>query len=321
MSAIKRNKNTSLVIADVDQTIAADFLPASPGMIDELRLFLEGDRSIFLVTGGPFNRVKSRITDSLPKHLRHRVVVAHCSGSEVWGFDKSGAQHKEPFYSLYDSLVDTAHKRRWREIVEELISVFKIQPCPVTTVEEFRIANGNNPLAMMVEDRGPQITLEMINSYDMNEFQQAIVHEKLPWIKEEKDLREPIARWLDEQFERESLPIDARFGGTWALDLAIKGVSKTEAVKRIMGSKHVIEHIGMGKVDLTDPDRLEIWGDRFDRELGTDWLMCVPLDPSVRAIDFRREDPSRFPPGYNIVIWDGDHEFQDGALEYLRSGY
>lgn len=318
MNNIKRNKNTKLVLADVDQTLAEDFLPASPEMVSELGSFLENG-SMFFVTGGPFNRVRTRITDHLPAHLRHRVIVGHCSGAEVWGFDKDGAQHEKPFYSLYDSLVDNSHKRRWREIVDELIDKFKIQACPITTVKEFRAVNGNNPLAMMVEDRGPQITLEMINGYDLDEIQKQIIKEKLPWVEESKDLREPIARWLDEYFEREGLPINARFGGTWALDLAIKGVSKTEAVERIMNSRHVIEHIGMGKVDLNNPDHLEIWGDRFDKNLGTDWLMCVPLDPRVRAIDFRHEDPKGFPQGFNIVVWDGEHQFQDGALEYLQS--
>ena len=63
---------------------------------------------------------------------------------------------------------------------------------------------------------------------------------------------------------------------------------------------------------------MEIWGDRFSRDAGTDWLMCTALDPRVRAISFRDEDPAEFPDGYNIHLWDGAYRLHDGLLEYLR---
>ena len=46
--------------------------------------------------------------------------------------------------------------------------------------------------------------------------------------------------------------------------------------------------------------------------------MCTALDPRVRAISFRDEDPAEFPDGYNIHLWDGAYRLHDGLLEYLR---
>ncbi len=66
------------------------------------------------------------------------------------------------------------------------------------------------------------------------------------------------------------------------------------------------------------PNEIEIWGDRFSGSAGTDWLMCKPVDGSVRAISFRDEDPKEFPKGYNIQLWDGKHRLQDGLLEFLE---
>ena len=64
---------------------------------------------------------------------------------------------------------------------------------------------------------------------------------------------------------------------------------------------------------------MEVWGDRFSQSSGTDWLMCKPIDRSIRAISFRDEDPAEFPDGYNIQLWNGQHRLHDGLLEYLKS--
>jgi hypothetical protein len=46
--------------------------------------------------------------------------------------------------------------------------------------------------------------------------------------------------------------------------------------------------------------------------------MSEALPPTVRSIDFRKEDPKEFPKGYNIVLWDGEQHLHHGLLEYLR---
>ncbi len=60
------NNEVRLILADVDQTLADDFMPAEPAMIEELSGVLREGRALFLVTGGPLNRLRTRLVDRLP---------------------------------------------------------------------------------------------------------------------------------------------------------------------------------------------------------------------------------------------------------------
>lgn len=42
--------------------------------------------------------------------------------------------------------------------------------------------------------------------------------------------------------------------------------------------------------------------------------MSEAVDPEVRSIDFRDEDPSEFLAGYNTVLWQGKHRLHQGLL-------
>ena len=79
----------------------------------------------------------------------------------------------------------------------------------------------------------------------------------------------------------------------------------------------MLGRLGLGTT-IPRPNEIEIWGDRFSSRAGTDWLMCKPVDGSVRAISFRDEDPKEFPEGYNIQLWDGAHRLHEGLLEFLE---
>jgi hypothetical protein len=313
------NDAVRLVLADVDQTVADDFLPATSEMVQELNGALGEGKSLFFVTGGPFARFRPRIGDQIEPRLRHRMIVSHCSGAEVWGYDKNGDVHAKPFYSLYDERLTEAQKRTWRAVVAEAVEAFRLEPQPVQTLDAFRSKFGDNPFAVILEDRGPGITFELVNAHHLTDEQRRQVRARLPHLAEVVDLREPLRAWFAQRLKEEGVAVTPRLAGVFALDLALEGVSKTDSVKRVLANPHIIEHIGLGGVDLSDPKTMEIWGDRFDQTKGTDWLMCAAVDPRVRAIDFRREDPAHFPSGYNIVLWNGKHELQDGALEYLRS--
>lgn len=289
-------------------------------MIEELAGLLGEGKSLFFVTGSPLNRLRTRIIDRLPAALRHQTLVSHCSGAEVWGFDAAGQQCAEPFYSLYDALVNDTQKRQWREIVDQLVAEFQLTTYGPQTLEEFHAQAGDNPLAVMLEDRGPQITLEVVNGYDLTEKQRQQVRERLPHLTEIIDLREPIIARAQKLLKAAKVPVTPRFGGVFAVDLAIEGVSKTHSITEVLGRPEILRSMGIEPSDLADPKHLEIWGDRFDQGRGTDWLMCQALDPRVRAIDFRPdEDPANFPAGYNIVRWPGVQHLQEGALEYLQS--
>jgi len=109
-------------------------------------------------------------------------------------------------------------------------------------------------------------------------------------------------------------------GGIFALDFAVKGISKTTAVEYVLNNEQVLSSLGLRKSDLTNPEYLEIWGDKFSViRGGTDRHMCEAVNPRVRTIDFRKENPEEFLKGYNIVTWDGEKHLHEGLLEYLSS--
>jgi hypothetical protein len=104
--------------------------------------------------------------------------------------------------------------------------------------------------------------------------------------------------------------------GMFALDFAIAGIDKSRAVEEALDPL-VLGRLGLATT-IPRPEEIEIWGDRFSRIAGTDWLMCKPVDACVRAISFRDEDSGDFPEGYNIQLWDGTHRLQEGLLEFLE---
>jgi hydroxymethylpyrimidine pyrophosphatase-like HAD family hydrolase len=317
---IKWNNKVKLVLADVDETIADVYTPAEPEMIGELTSVLEEGVVIFFVTGASLARVESRITNQIPGHLRRFTLVSHCNGAEVWGFNSEGDKKEKPFYSLYDETFSQQQKDKWREIVKQLIEEFKLSVYPATKVSEFKTMAGHNPLAVMLEDRGPQITFEFVNGYDLTPEQEKQLEMSVPQTNGALDLRIPVLERADRLFQENNIPVTPRLGGIFALDFAIKGVSKTYSVKHVLENENILESAGLSRQDLENPDHIEIWGDKFDQfRGGTDRHMCEAVNPKVRAIDFREEDPSGFLPGYNVVIWKGKYHLHHGLLEYLKS--
>ena len=43
-----------------------------------------------MVSGGSLQRMVSGITDQIAPELRRHIIISHCSGAEVWGFDSQG---------------------------------------------------------------------------------------------------------------------------------------------------------------------------------------------------------------------------------------
>ena len=239
------NPNVKLICADVDQTVADDFMPAEPEMIHELNAILSEGIRLFFVTGGPLTRLRTRVIDQLNPQLRQHVLVSHCSGAEVWGFNADGGQHEEPFYSVYDSHMTEEQKTTWRQVVDELVAEFKLKKYPPQPVEQFRGAVGDDPLSIIYEDRGPQITLEVINGYDMTESQHQAALAQLPNLEEVVDLREPMLTWIANRLKRQGVPVTPRLAGVFALDLALEGVSKTQSVERVLASEAIMGHLGL----------------------------------------------------------------------------
>lgn len=319
MASIKWNPNLKLIAADVDETVADNYTPAEAEMIVELINLLEEGKIIFFVTGASLARVRMRIVDHIPSHLRKQILVSHCSGAEVWGFKTNGDLQDTAVYSLYDNALTEEQKKNWREVIQLLIAEFKLRPHDPSPDKEFKQKYGNDPHEIMLEDRGPQITLEMINGYDMSPEIASALEKELPQTHGNSDFRVSIMERADQLLAEKDVPVTPRVGGMWAIDFALKGVSKTTSVKHVVDDEAVLKSVGLTKADIAHPEQIEIWGDRFSATKGTDRHMCEALDPDVRAIDFRQEDPSEFPPQFNIVVWDGEKHLHNGLLEYLKS--
>ena len=208
-------------------------------------------------------------------------------------------------------------KRAWRTVIQQLITEFRLTPFPPTPIADFRLQHGEEPWHVLLDDRGPQITLEFPNAYALSDAACEQMHRRLGSSFEGQDLRIPVLHRALRLLQAHAVPVTPRIAGMFALDLAIAGVDKARAVEEAL-TPNVLRGLGLGP-DMLSTREIEVWGDRFSELSGTDWLMCKPIDRRVRAVSFRNENPAEFPKGYNIQLWDGAHRLHTGLLEYLES--
>jgi hypothetical protein len=274
-----------------------------------------------MVTGGSRKRVVTGITNLIDPALRHDILVSHCSGAEVWGFTQNGHLQEKPFYSIYQESFSDDMKKRWREAVDQLVDEFGFRTHPAQPKTVFWETIGHDPRDIMLDDRGPQITMEVVNGHDLTSEECALFKQDVPKTNDgRRDLRIALMQRAGELFAAKNVPITPRLGGVFAVDFAIEGSSKTTSVKYVLENPDALATIGLKIEDLAQPLHYEVWGDKYSiLHGGTDRHMSEALPPTVRSIDFREEDPSEFPEGYNIVIWDGQQHLHHGLLEYLQS--
>lgn len=319
MTNIKWNPQLKLIVSDVDETVADLYVKAEPEMIKEITTLLEEGKVIFFVTGQGLRSVQWRIIDQIPQHLRKKILVGHCSGSEVWGHDEQGNLLSRPYYSVYEQTLSELQKKEWRELIDKLISEFNLETYPTMPVSEFIEQSQGNPLAVMLEDRGPQITFEVVNGYQLTAEQTNDLNLDIPETDGTYDLRTPILKRANELLKEAGLPINARLAGVFAVDFAVGGASKTTAVVHVLNDESVLSFLDLSKEDVAKPEYMEVWGDKFSEvKGGTDRHMSEALPKKVRSIDFRHEDPQEFMKGYNTVLWDGEKHLHEGLLEYLQ---
>ena len=197
---------------------------------------------------------------------------------------------------------------------------FGLRPHPAQPKTDFWATIGRDPLDIMLDDRGPQITLEVVNGIDLTGDELERLPYSVPLTRGKYDLRIAIMNRATELFTANNIPVTPRLGGNFALDLAVEGVSKTTSIQKVLSNDEVLSTIGLASNDVKNPHELEVWGDKFSVvNGGTDRHMSEAVSPEVRSIDFREEDPSELPQGFNIVLWDGAHHLHHGLLEYLQS--
>ncbi len=315
---VRWNEQVRLIISDVDDTIAPLYETASADLVLELNRILSENRVLFFISGQSVNGIEERVVDQIPYYVRKRVLVGHCSGAEVWGYNARGGRLDGPYYSLYRECISESQQKEWRTITAQIVAEFSLRAHPVMPVQQFIERIGSHPQDIMVDDRGPQITFELVNGFDL--LPEQIRRLDIPNANGVRDLRIPIARRAEELFEMNGIPVTPRLAGVFAIDFALKGVSKATAVKYVLQQENLLSDLGLDREDLRNPAMVEVWGDKFSTlRGGTDRHILEPLSPQVRAITFRQEDPAELPAGRNIVIWDGIRHLQDGLLEYLRS--
>lgn len=318
------NPSLKLVLADVDETIADVYTKATPEMIHALNSFLSEGRALFLVSGGGLQSIRERIIDLLKPELRHQVIVAHCSGAEVWGFQKGGEINSEPYYGVYEGHFTDEQKRTWRKITNQLIEKYHLKTYNTQPRQSFIEASQADPLSIMLSDRGPQITFEFTNSINLTSEQKEQIENltgiEIPRNHDSYDLRYPVMEDAKAMYTEAGLPIHPHLGGIFALDHIINGVDKTRAVKHVLEDASILASVGLSREDIHDVNEIEIWGDKFSQKKGgPDFQMCLAVSPQVRTIDFREE--ADLPEGYAIHIWDGKKHLHEGLLEYLQSYY
>jgi hydroxymethylpyrimidine pyrophosphatase-like HAD family hydrolase len=295
---IKWNKEVKFIIADVDNTIADVYTDATPSMINDLEKVLSEGIILFLMSGGGKKSIIDRVISKI-KTNKQNIILAHCSGAEIIGFDEKGKEIFPFYYSSYDQLMNKEQKKEWREITNELISEFKLEIFPPVNPKIFALNSNYNPNKIIFDDRGPQITLELVNA-------------------EEK--RGDIVLRAREEIEKANLPVDVSFAGNFAIDFHLKGVNKTSTVKRFIEDFKMLEKYHLSEYSKEQEKYFEVWGDKFYAD-GSDFKVCKALDPKVRTIDFRKEDPKLFEHGYNIVVWDGEKTLEAGLEEYLENHF
>lgn len=324
MASIKFNYKIKLALSDVDETIADVYTPASQEIIYELDRFIEKDRILFLVSGGGLQSIRERVADRIRADLRHKVIIAHCTGAEVWGYKEGGKPEEKPYFGVYDDQFNDDQKKLWRKVVEEVIKRFDLKVFPPQTKVDFDEISKGDPQCVMLADRGPQITLEFINSINLNLKQVGKLEKdlgiKILFNHGAYDLRIPVMKEFEKLYTKYRLPIIPRLGGIFGLDSVIEGVDKTRAVKYVLENEGLLKRLGFRREDINDIDEIEIWGDKYSQKKGgPDFDMCRAVDTRVRAIDFRQEEPEELPEGYNIKIWDGKKHLHEGLLEYLKT--
>jgi hypothetical protein len=310
------NHELRLVLSDVDETVADLYRPAESGMLHALTRLLDRGIYLVLITGQSVENVEQRVLMGLPARVRQRIAVGACSGAELWGYSTAGERNATAFYSA-DSALTPVQKSAWRAVTRQLITEFRLTPFPPMPISDFRLQHGEEPWHVLLDDRGPQITIEFPNAYQLSNTACEQLHLRLGNSFEGSDLRIPVLQRAQRLLETHGVPVTPRIAGMFALDLAIAGVDKARAVEEAL-TPAVLRSLGLGP-NVPGAGEIEVWGDRFSQFSGTDWLMCKPIDRRVRALSFRNEDPAEFPKGYNIQLWDGEHRLHRGLLEYLES--
>jgi hypothetical protein len=302
-AAIRWDPRTRLVISDVDDTIAGVYQPAAPGMIAALKRLLGHGVLLFLVSGCGLANLNRRVVGRLPAALKRQVLVGHCNGAEVVGFDERGEPYERPLFSAAALPAWRIDPIAWRLAVRQLLQEFDLVPYPVMELEAFRAASHGDQRAVMVDDRGVQLSLMFGNRL---------------FGSPPPDLRPELVARAHEHFRRRGLGAVGRIVGVDGVDFVADHVHKGLPVRALVAYGPAFRDELPERIVLGHPEEAEVWGDRFGAgDQGADLCLALALRPGSRVISFRPLAPKDRLHGTPIRCWPGGRQLHEGLREYL----
>lgn len=317
---MKLNSNLKLIISDVDETAADVYMDIDPRLVPLFENLLKSGVKFIFSSGGGLVSIENRIIFKISPELRKNILVSHCNSSEIWGYDADGNRLSTPFYSSAAGILTKTQIEKWHQVMQEMINYFKLKTFSSMPIKKFIEISNSDPLSVIYDDRGVQITMEIVNAYDLSP--EVAKKLKIPSKDGTYDLRNEIIAWLEAKFKAENLPIQFHKAGVFAINVLISEANKGTCINVVKKNKKLLEYLGIERDFLDKSTEIEVWGDKFSQKSGpNDWCVSVELNPQVRSITFRKDDDSKyFPKGFNIQVYDGSKSLHEGLLEYLSGG-
>ena len=185
---ITMRDSLQIIVSDVDDTLAEIYVSAKEDIIQGINALLKKGKKFFFISGQGESNIFSRVVSHIDPAYRGQVLMGTCSGAEVWGFSE-GELAPAPFYSIYEEKFSPEMKLEWRNIINQTLSAFGLQPVHTMPRGEFDRFSGGKPEIIMYEDRRAQITFEVVNACSLTEEQYARFKAASPYMAESRDLR------------------------------------------------------------------------------------------------------------------------------------
>jgi hypothetical protein len=277
-----RFDSVTLVVSDVDDTLAPPFRDISASLAHALTRLVGKGTNLFLVSGQGIGNIERRVVRAFPRPLRRRILVGHCHGAEVFGYDRAGRRVVTPLFSVRESAAMEGVCRKVATIVTNVLTDHGIA--------------ASSP-GILLEDRGVQVTVDFPGH-------------------PAADRREELVTTLNDRLREARLSVEARRAGHLGIDIVARGVDKSLALSRLLTP---LSPRGGTTYRLTMPDGqvtgdwdgIEVWGDQFSPpDLDADLRMLAALPPGVRAVNF---GPAAGLPGIRTARAPGPA----GVLDYL----
>ncbi len=201
----------SLIIFDLDKTLARSKEPLTASMVEVLVCLLERTR-VAIISGGAFPQFLSQVILQLPSKTKfENLYILPTSGGALHSWEH------EAWHIVYE-------KRIPQEEIERIITAVR-SASSATKLIDFNVAGYGE----RIEDRGAQITLSALG-------QQAPIDAKEAWDPDgakKRLLRTAIAEELPEY--------DVKTGGSTSIDITLPDVNKAFGVQQL--SQHLNIHI------------------------------------------------------------------------------